>query len=228
MTPYDGEYVLPVLTLPDGTFDGTTAATVTVHDPLGGTTSVTATASDGGQTHTADSPVQLTMPGIWLYAWTVTGTGAGTRFEQVQVAPAPTADTPAGVLVYATTADYAWWLDAAPPVGAARSLRVASERVDELLRGALYETDSQGYPSDAEVRDTVRWATCEQADYQRAIGDPYGRGALGTLTSMSIGSVTVARGKTASGSAAPPRYAESAARRLKRAGLLTTAPWQGW
>lgn len=225
---YEGEQTVPVLVLPEGQYGADTAAALVVHPPAGDTTAVATTSSGEGKTHTANTPVLLTMPGTWTWAWTVTGTGAGKRYEEVRVAPAPVDVPLAGTLVYATTADYARWLQAAPPVGAARSLRVASERVDELLRTAVYQTDAEGLPVDQEQRDALRWATCAQADYQRAIGDPYGRGALGTLTSVSIGSVSIGRGVTASGTTAPPRYSDQAVSYLATAGLLGHGPWVGW
>lgn len=228
MTFYEGEATVPVLTLSAGEYGLDTVVSLVAVSPSGAAGStITCTASEGGQRHTADAPVTLTEPGTWVYRWTITGTGAGTEYTQVGVAPAPQT-APGPGRVYATTADYARWLSAAPPAGAYRALWVASRRVDELLTCALYDTDDDGYPVDADYRQAMRLATCAQADYQRAIGDPYGRGALGTLSSVSIGSVSVGRAVTASGSTAPPRFSADAVQFLAAAGLLNHGPITGW
>lgn len=228
MTIYEGEAATPVLTLPDGGFGVDTAVTLVATSPSAvAGPSIACTAADGGRTHTANSPVTFTEPGTWTYRWTITGTGASTTYTEQGVAPAPL--TPPGDgRVYATTADYARWLSATPPAGAYRALWVASQRVEELLSCALYDTDGDGYPVDAEQRQAMRLATCAQADYMRAIGDPYGRGALGTLSSVSIGGVSVGRAVTASGSTAPPRFSRDAIDFLNRAGLLNYGPITGW
>lgn len=225
---YEGEQATPVLVLPEGSFGVDTVATLTVTTPLAVAGSpIACTSSAGGQTHTATTPVLFNGPGLWAYRWDVTGTGAGTRYDTVAVAPPPSTVPEAG-RVYATTADYARWLSAAPPAGAYRALWVASRRVDELLATSLYDTDTDGYPLDVEHRRALRLAACAQADYMRAIGDPYGRGALGTLSSVSIGSVSVGRATTASGTTAPPRFSTDAVQFLAEAGLLNHGPITGW
>nr|WP_026185105.1 hypothetical protein [Salinispora vitiensis] len=228
MTIYEGETVTPVLTLTDGGVGADTAVTVTVTGPDGvAGAPIGCVASDGGQTHTAAATVTFGQPGQWVYAWSITGTGAGSSYDTVAVAPAPMT-SPADGRVYADSADYARWISAAPPAGVGRALWVASRRVDELLTTAMYDTDDDGYPVDAGHRQAMRWAACAQADYMRAIGDPYGRGALGTLSSVSIGSVSVGRAVTASGTTAPPRYSHDAREFLFQAGLLNQGPVTGW
>lgn len=229
MTFYEGESTRPVLVLPAGAFGVDTAVTLTPYAPsTGAGASITCTAADGGQTHTANTAVTFTEPGLWTYRWTITGTGAATRYSEDAVAPAPTAAPMTGVRVYASTADYARWLSATPPTGAYRALVVASQRVDELLTSAVYDTDVQGYPVDTNQRQALRLATCAQADYMRAIGDPYGRGALGSISSVSIGGVSVGRAVTASGTTSPPRFSIDAVQFLNAAGLLNHGPITGW
>lgn len=224
----EGESVRPALSLADREHGADTTVTLLVTDPGGEQTGpITCVPGDGGATHTAAVPVLLAVPGLWTYTWSVTGTGQGTYHDVVSVAPAP-AGAPGPGRVYATTEDYARWLSAAPPPGAARALWVASRRVDEMVACAIYDTDADGYPTDPELRQAMRLAACAQADYMRAIGDPYGRGALGTLSSVTIGSVSVSRAATGDGSFRPPRYSADAMEYLASAGLLGHGPITGW
>lgn len=78
---------IAVFTLNVAPFDGTTAATVTVKAPDGTETPATPTPSDGGAKWTVQVP--LTAAGTWYIGWTVTGTGAGTQWDNADAEPAP-------------------------------------------------------------------------------------------------------------------------------------------
>lgn len=71
------------------------------------------------------------------------------------------------VLVYATPQELAAWLGLTdPPAGASLALRDASLVVDGLLVGAVYDVDETGAPTDQEVIDALRDATCAQAVFK--------------------------------------------------------------
>lgn len=77
--------------------DGTTAATLTVVDPAGAETVITATGGtvqDDVQRWTADTAVTYAQAGLWLLKWTVTGTGAGAETLQVYVTASPVSGGP--------------------------------------------------------------------------------------------------------------------------------------
>lgn len=76
-----------VFTLNVAPFDGTTAATVIVRAPDGTETPATPTPSAGGATWTVQVP--LTAAGTWYVEWTVTGTGAGTQWDNADADPVP-------------------------------------------------------------------------------------------------------------------------------------------
>jgi hypothetical protein len=130
------------------------------------------------------------------------------------------------VAVYATEAEYAAWLGTAAPAGSTRALRAASGRVDELLIAAVYDVDEDGMPTDEAHLAALRDATCAQADYQRAVGDPNSVGAAGQWASVSIGSASLSRGQAAGGgTASSPKYSSEAYGILQRAGLIPREPW---
>lgn len=105
------------------------------------------------------------------------------------------------IRVYATAQDYATWTGAAAPDGIDAALRAASLLVEtEMLRTALYATDSDGLPAEEEVAEALRDAVCAQAQYARAQGDAHGIGA-GNVTGFSIGGISVQRGGAAAGQA---------------------------
>jgi hypothetical protein len=200
-------------TLKVSPYDGTTAATLLVTRPDGTTTSPAATTADGGQTWTA--AVSYTLAGLWRLSWTVTGTGAGVEHEVVSVAPVPAA-TAAG-RVYATTTQLANTLHAAPPLDAVEQLVNASRALDDALVTAVYDTDTAGMPTNADVAAAFAEAVCYIIEWWSETGDQVG--ADGGWDSVSAGPVSLSRG---SGSAAatpiaagalPPRAA-AAPRRL--------------
>lgn len=81
---------IAVFTLTVDPFDGTTAATVLVKAPDGTEAPAAPTPSGGGATWTVQVP--LTAAGRWYVGWTVTGTGAGTQWDNADADPVPPPD----------------------------------------------------------------------------------------------------------------------------------------
>jgi hypothetical protein len=219
-----GDWRVPTLTV--SPFDGTTTATLQIEAPDGTPTAQTPTSQDdvpavGTQTWTGQG-YELTTPGEWIERWTVTGQGASKARHLILVAPDPAAQL-TGTRVYATTADYATHLRAAPPTGARRALAEASRDVDDMLLTAVYDVDDDGLPTDPAVAAALRDATVIQADYRRGLGDPHGRDA-GRIVAGQIGSVSVTRSGTPSGQGAPARFASKAWQVLQQAGLVGYGP----
>lgn len=195
--------------------DGTTQASVRVISPSGVETDPTALPNAGRNEWT--SQLVVDEPGLWDVVWTVTGTGAGIEpFETLRVAPTTTTSD---ARVYATTADLAVYLDAAPPVGARRLLRKASRTIDYLLIGARYATDDAGLPTDPDVKAALRDATCAQADHLDADEQ------AGRYESVQIGSVRLQR--AAKGLVGPggESVAQDAIDALAVAGLIPIHPY---
>jgi hypothetical protein len=121
------------------------------------------------------------------------------------------------VVVYATAADYAAYTGQDAPAGIGAVLARASERIDELLVGAVYDVDPvTELPTDPKEREAIARATCAQAAWSLAVGDPYGVAAA--FKSVSIGSVKLDRAGGGEGGSA--RHAPDAASILRTAGLL--------
>lgn len=119
--------------------------------------------------------------------------------------------------VYATAAQYEDYTGQTPPADIDRRLARASERVDELLRTALYAVDeATQLPTDPDYADAVARATCAQAAWMLAVGDEYGVAAA--FKDVSIGSVRLSRAGGAN--SGPARHAPDAASILQQAGLL--------
>ena len=106
--------------------DGSTTAVLQVTAPDGTTSAPDVTPSNARATWTGTIP--YATAGTWILRWTVTGTGAGVEYQEVLVGPAPSIGRS-----YATTAQLAAWLDAAPPTGAQKLLRNATRLIDDLL-----------------------------------------------------------------------------------------------
>lgn len=99
-----------------------------------------------------------------------------------------------GVLIYATASDLATWTGQPAPDNAAVLLRSASMAVRAATRTAIYTTSPSGLPSDADVAEAFRDATCEQAGQLTANDiDPAAgaAGAGGGISASSIGSASV-------------------------------------
>lgn len=216
MTTKDvGDYLVWTLTV--SPFAPDTAAVLTVIPPEGTTTIP-------GQTPNADksvwtsTPMLATLPGNYIGRWTVSGTGAGVEpDETVNVQPT----LPVSTLTYASTKDYADHLQKAPPNGARRLLWRATLRVDELLKTAVYDTDTTGMPTAAAVITACKRACCEQAEWMVETGDTDGIGLVDVYTQVSIGSASLTRGSGSSGGTSSVRYAPNAVSVLQLAGLLT-------
>lgn len=118
--------------------------------------------------------------------------------------------------VYATAADLIAY--GAPPsvtlptgAEADRKLKRASEKVDRALLSAVYDTDTNGMPTDANITEAFKLATCAQVVYWADTGDELGTG--GQWDSVSIGSVSLTRGSKSSpgsGGASAPSLAPQA------------------
>lgn len=117
---------------------------------------------------------------------------------------------------YATAEDYSDYTGKPGPEDIDRRLARASERVDELLSTAIYETDAEGFPVDPTLRDAITRATCAQAAWTIAVGDEFGTASA--FKDVSMGSVRLSRVDTKTGEA--PRYAQDAVSILLSAGFL--------
>ncbi|MFE5895835.1 hypothetical protein ACFQ67_00140 [Streptomyces sp. NPDC056488] len=98
--------------------------------------------------------------------------------------------------VYATPAEYEVFSGLAAPDNAARLLARASRLVDRAVVAALYTVDLSGYPSDTDIRQGFRDATCAQVEAwarretAAAGGDDM---AAGPWTSVSAGGLSFSR-----------------------------------
>ncbi|GAA3730123.1 hypothetical protein GCM10022239_03410 [Leifsonia bigeumensis] len=102
-------------------------------------------------------------------------------------------------------------------------LRRASGLIDGLTRHSVYDADDDGYPTDADVTELFKDATCAQVAYWEETEDP--TGAVSQEGTFSIGSVSIgARGRS-SGNGAPDeqqsRVAPEAVEILTTAGLIS-------
>lgn len=129
--------------------------------------------------------------------------------------------------VYATLADFEDFTDGdhseeSVDVTNAK-LRRASGVIDGLTRHSKFEIDDEGYPTDADISDAFRDATCAQMAFWDDTDDV--TGAASQDGTFSIGSVSIgARGRTA-GNGAPDasaaRVAPEAVDILVNAGLIS-------
>nr|WP_206315182.1 hypothetical protein [Streptomyces sp. C1-2] len=172
--------------------DETTSVALAVTGPDGTVVLPVVTAGEGG---VWSAPVVYALPGVWRLSWTVTGTGAGVEHELVSVAPAPTVTTSSRV--YATTTDLANYLQAAPPLDAARLLADASRMLDaRVLAYCWYDVDeATGMPSDADVATAIGRAVCAQVAWWGEVGDSVGAAGVG-YGNVAIGSVNLGRSVT--------------------------------
>lgn len=65
-------------------------------------------------------------------------------------------------LIYATSDDLATWTTAPAPADAAVLLREASILIADACLADIYDTDTTGMPTDPQLRDAMRDATCAQ------------------------------------------------------------------
>lgn len=125
--------------------------------------------------------------------------------------------------LYAAQSDFTQWDEGRLYETPSESiLRRASGVVDGLTRHSVYEVDEDGYPTNADIADAFKEATCAQAAWWDETGDA--TGAQSQEGTMSIGSVSIgARGRSTGGGsadAADSRIAPEAVEILANAGLL--------
>lgn len=120
-------------------------------------------------------------------------------------------------MAYATSNDYLAWADVptAPP-GLGRVLEVASTRIDELVIGVVYPTDDRGQPTEVDIADILRRATCEQALYMFDLGDT--TGARSNMKRMDIGRIMWQRAENPNGTT-DERYSPNAVTLLQVEGM---------
>lgn len=120
-------------------------------------------------------------------------------------------------MAYATTSDLEAWLGSTPvPTDAERLLEEASDDLDELLTGAVYD------PDDADVLDVLKAACVRQVHWMMGRDDE--TGADSDVQSMTVGSRSLTRRTVGSAAGASPRIGPRAAQVLRGAGLLTMWP----
>ncbi|MGW7198456.1 hypothetical protein [Streptomyces chryseus] len=184
--PDAGDQVTATLTV--APYDATTAATLTVYAPNGTSAPAAASTADGGQTWTALVP--YTVAGVWTLAWTVTGTGAGRETQRVAVAPSPGGPAERS---YATSTDLANYLRAAPPEDADRLLARATTLLDsEVLKGAWYDVDDNGLPTNVVVAAAFAEAACAQVEFWGEVGEE--NDTSGPIQGVTIGSAQIQYG----------------------------------
>ncbi|WP_437582728.1 hypothetical protein ACSAGD_10710 [Paramicrobacterium sp. CJ85] len=133
---------------------------------------------------------------------------------------------------YATPSDYFDFLDGdvPDPIPDEKQLnamlRRASTVIDGRLRLSVYDTDEDGYPTDADVSDALKEATCAQAAWFEETDDVTGadsQSGVVKIGSVSLGGSGVSGGASNNRSAADSRISPEAVEILRNAGLLTTA-----
>lgn len=128
--------------------------------------------------------------------------------------------------VYATVEEFADFLDPDPvPANAGRLLKNASRRLDSILMGACYDTDTDGMPTAPDVLDLFREAVCLQAQYIADLDDETGANA--NVSSQRVGDVSVTRAISAAGSGTP-RVSPDMIELLRTSQLFPAYPTTGW
>lgn len=127
--------------------------------------------------------------------------------------------------IYATESDYlAFAEDDIAPDKIDSKLRRASAQVESHIRTAVYDTDDDGYPTDAAVADALRDATCAYVAYWEETDDITGAEAI--AGPVKIGSVALggtSTGGASSRTAADTRRSDEAITILRNAGLIGSA-----
>jgi hypothetical protein len=136
------------------------------------------------------------------------------------------------VLIYATSADLTNWTNNDPPTNAAQLLRTASLNVREATAAAYYNVDGTGMPSDANILQAFKDATCAQASALSAAGiDPLSGGVLTSSVAKSkqVGSARIDYAGADSAAASRQLLATGlcveAGRILQQAGLVSGVAW---
>lgn len=131
------------------------------------------------------------------------------------------------VRIYASVGDYQQITTdvATPAARVTRLLRDASRCVDRAVIGAIYPTDPQGYPLDANLIDVFKTATCYQVEFLRDLDDD--SGAKARMDSITVGSLRFQRTKGTGGLTLKP-LGPLALQELRLAGVLQVAPMVNW
>lgn len=124
-------------------------------------------------------------------------------------------------MAYATKEQLRTYLGGAQlPDGHNRMLDRASDLIDDVLVGVIYDVDASGNPTDADVEQALADAVCAQVEWWIETGDEHG--VASQFSSVSAGSVSMVRANSAtSGTPAGP-VAPRAIRHLRVAGLNAT------
>ena len=90
--------------------------------------------------------------------------------------------------VYATSAEYEVFAGGESPDDLARLLERASEVIGDFTKTAWYATDDHGMPTDEDVLEALRKATCAQVEFWMA-GDEEDD-ILGPVNKLSLGGMS--------------------------------------
>lgn len=128
---------------------------------------------------------------------------------------------------YATLADYQdRTKDTLTPSDTIEArLILASEDIDSAISGAVYETDTDGNPTDTVLIDVLKRATIEQVRYLNAQDDD--ASIKREYSSITVAGMSFTRAQKKQGGTLPP-IAMRALEILKNAGVLQNAPLINW
>ena len=131
--------------------------------------------------------------------------------------------------LFAKPADFEKYADMEPPENIDRLLRIASSWVTVAVRRATFDVDSAGNPSDPDVVEALRDATCEQVlvwvENDITPGKAQERGAV---SSTSIGDASISyetNSVTAERELLANTLCDGAYMILDEAGLIGGQPW---
>jgi hypothetical protein len=232
MTYQVGDPRLPFLDI--SVYDGSTVVTLNVvSEALGTTTPVALTGPvvqpGGAGRWTAAAPYTLTAPGRWVERWTatnaVTGLGAGTAFETLDVEATPPPLGPGQGAAWATVLQYANIIGGELPDNLPLKLRMATLQLKQHVALGLYDASS------AATLAALAEACCLQVKY--AADNGWTTGAPVMQRAVSIGSASLgAVTSQAGGSAGVSPVGPLAYQVLDDAGLVSahivTDAWPWW
>lgn len=131
--------------------------------------------------------------------------------------------------LFAKTADFEKYADMEAPENIDRLLRVATAWVTVAIRRATFDVDSAGNPSDPDVVEALRDATCEQVLVW--VENDLTPGAIadrGAVSSTSIGDASISyetTSVTASRQQVATTLCDGSYMILDEAGLIGGQPW---
>jgi hypothetical protein len=170
---------------------------------------------------------ESTSPGSYLVTWSGTpATGNVTSYQQAcNVAPPPESVPLPGL--YASVADYRNRTNDqnTPAARVQVALQLASEDMDVALVAAVYRTDADGMPLDAQLANVLRRATAAQAQYVIAVNDD--AGVKQEYASTSVAGISATRAAAMQARALRP-LCPQAAGILRVAGVLPSAALINW